>query len=155
MPTVRLPHEDELLSHAALSELARFYIMVGKSRREFATWLASEIFLFKGEMVDADGAVFELDDVAIDEAFNNDGSFRWLSDFRQFASRPPKQVPQRRVIPRLQLIALAREIYRINNEGKRIIRDVHGNYYPMHRMVIFGNIPKLPKIAIMFFLRWL
>lgn len=54
--------------------------------------------------------MFEVSDTAIDEAFNDDGSFRWLSDFLRFAEMEPRQRPQARVLDRLRLIDLALRI---------------------------------------------
>ena len=65
------------------------------------------IYGFEGLIVLPGGAPFEISDTAIDDAFNNDGSFRWLSDFVSFAVREPKQRPQKRVLQRLRLIDLA------------------------------------------------
>lgn len=155
MPQVRMPHEDELLSHDALKQLATFYITVGKSRREFASWLAHEIFLFEGEIVDADGNAVDFEDVAIDAAFNRDGSFRWLTDFRQFATTPPRQKPQRRVIPRLQLIAVAKEIHRIKNDSTRItLPPIDGRLSVIRRMVLEA-LPSLPHFAMRLLVRWM
>ncbi len=155
MPQVRMPHEDELLNHEALKQLASFYIAVGKSRREFASWLAHEIFLFEGEIVDAEGNAVDFEDVAIDAAFNRDGSFRWLTDFRQFATTPPRQKPQRRVIPRLQLIAVAKEIHRIKNDSTRITLPPISERLSVARRIVLQGLPSLPRVAIRVLLRWM
>lgn len=76
-------------------------------RREIPNWIADQVFGFEGMIVWPDGRVFDLSDTAIDKAFNDDGSFRWLSDFLRFAEEPPKQRPQSRVLDRLRLIDLA------------------------------------------------
>jgi len=81
-------------------------------RRAIPDWIADQIFGFEGAIVWPDGRMFELTDTAIDEAFNDDGSFRWLSDFLQFAETEPKQRPQARVLGRLRLIDLAFRIAR-------------------------------------------
>lgn len=82
------------------------------SRREIPDWIADVIHGFEGHIVWAHGGVFLIADTAIDEAFNDDGSFRWLSGFINFAEEPPKQRPQFRVVRRLRLIDLAFRIDR-------------------------------------------
>lgn len=81
------------------------------SRRGIPDWIAHVTYNFlyedKGRILWPVGRVFEIGDETIDLAFGDDGSFRWLSDFLSFASQPPKQKPQRRVLTRLRLIDLA------------------------------------------------
>lgn len=76
-------------------------------RRAIPDWIADQVYGFEGVIVLTDGQPFELSDTAIDEAFNDDGSFRWLSDFLRFAETEPHQRPQARVLERLRLIDLA------------------------------------------------
>ena len=80
------------------------------SRREFPNWVADAIFNFDGPILWPHGGAFIVRDTAIDDAFNNDGSFRWLSGFIRFAEDPPRQAPQYRVLARLRLIDLAFKI---------------------------------------------
>ncbi len=76
-------------------------------RRQIPDWIADEIFSFEGRILRSDGRLFLVGDEDIDAAFNNDGSFRWLSDFIGFATHSPLQAPQLRVLKRLRLIDLA------------------------------------------------
>jgi len=76
-------------------------------RRAIPDWIADQIYSFEGVIVWPDGRAFDVSDTAIDEAFNDDGSFRWLSDFLRFAETEPRQRPQARVLDRLRLIDLA------------------------------------------------
>jgi hypothetical protein len=78
---------------------------LGLSRREIPNWIADVILNFKGDILTSGGAPFE--PCEVDEAFGDDGSFRWLSDFLRFAEVPSKQCPQKRILPRLRLIDLA------------------------------------------------
>jgi hypothetical protein len=90
------------------------------SRRQIPDWMADRIYGFEGEILDEDGRPFELDDEAIDLAFNNDGSFRWLSDFFRVTKEPPRQRAQRRIHQRLKLIYLALCIeYCVENAARR------------------------------------
>lgn len=82
------------------------------SRREMPDWIADTIYAHRGEIVSADGKAFIVADTDIDDAFSNDGSFRWLSGFVRFAEKPPRQAPQTRVLDRLRLIDLAFRIAR-------------------------------------------
>ena len=80
------------------------------SRRQFPDWLADVIYGHDGPILWANGSHFYATDTFIDDAFNNDGSFRWLSDFVSFAERVPRQNPQIRVLNRLRIISLAFQI---------------------------------------------
>lgn len=79
-------------------------------RRKIPDWIADTIYGCKGKIVWSDGTPFIIGDTEIDDAFSNDGSFRWLSDFIGFADHPPVQAPQRRLLARLRLIYLAFQI---------------------------------------------
>lgn len=82
------------------------------SRRVFPDWMADVIFDYRGAILWPHGGPFTVRDTAIDEAFNNDGSFRWLTGFIAFAEEPPRQNPQYRLVTRLRLIDLAFKIDR-------------------------------------------
>ena len=70
------------------------------------------IYLYEGPVELPGGSTFLISDSAIDDAFGDDGSFRWLSDFVRFADTPPRQAPQWRVLARLRLIDIAFKIAR-------------------------------------------
>lgn len=80
---------------------------LGISRREVPNFIVDTVFNFNGPIIYPNGKPYEISDTWIDDAFRNDGSFRWLSDFVGFAGRPPMQTPQKRVLERLRLIDLA------------------------------------------------
>ncbi len=77
------------------------------SRRDFADWLAEELFGFDGQIVLPDGSGYLVRDTLIDDVFSGDGSFRWISELVKFAVSPPRQRPQRRILRRLRAIDLA------------------------------------------------
>ncbi len=57
------------------------------SRRENPNWMADVIFGYRGSILWSHGRPFTVRDSAIDDAFNNDGSFRWLGFLKkQFIS---------------------------------------------------------------------
>jgi len=98
---------DMLSRRSHVQRLAVASRALGLSRREFPNWMADVIFGFEGEIDWPNGDVFDVEDEDIDAAFNDDGSFRWLSDFLAFADLEPRQRPQWRILERLRLIDLA------------------------------------------------
>ncbi len=83
-------------------------------RREIPNWIVDTIYNFEGTIHYPEGRLFIISDTDIDDAFNGDGSFRWLSDFIKFATIPPKQNPQSRLLERLRLLDLALQIDKPN-----------------------------------------
>jgi len=100
----------QLRSRAYVRRLAIATRNLGLSRREIPNWMADVIFEFEGVIRSHDRQVLTITDTAIDDAFGNDGSFRWLSDFMAFAEKPLRQNPQMRVIVRLQLLDITFKI---------------------------------------------
>lgn len=105
--TVVVASDAELLRRSHFQRLATATRSLGMSRREIPNWIADTIYGFRGRIVWPDGKPFEVGDEDIDAAFNDDGSFRWLSGFMYFDEIDPKQCPQRRILARLRLIDLA------------------------------------------------
>lgn len=64
--------------------------------------MAYSIYFFECDILWRHGGRFILLEKSIDDAFNNDGSFRWLAGLDTVAERPP----QRRLIARIRLIDL-------------------------------------------------
>jgi len=105
--TVVLVSDSQLSRKSHVQRLAMATRALELPRRAIPDWIADQVFGFEGVIVWADGQPFDLSDTGIDEAFNDDGSFRWLSDFLRFAEAEPRQRPQTRVLDRLRLIDLA------------------------------------------------
>ena len=80
---------------------------LGLPRREIPNWTADVIFEYEGRILWPNLKPFTITNTAIDDAFNDDGSFRWFSSFIQFKDRFPKMRPQYRILRRLRLIDLA------------------------------------------------
>jgi hypothetical protein len=99
--------DPELLRWCNFQRTAMATKGLGLSRRDIANWITQALSSDGVRFVTAVGVPFEISDTAIDDAFRNDGSFRWLSDFTGFADRPPMQTPQQRILDRLRLIDLA------------------------------------------------
>ncbi len=111
---LRLNSQEKMLA------LATDMQKLNLSRRQIPDWMADRIYSYEGDIVDEDGQPVEVDDEAIDRAFNNDGSFRWLSDFFRVTREPPKQRAQRRIQQRLKLIYIALFIeYCVVNKERR------------------------------------
>jgi len=104
---VVVARDDELLRRSHVQRLGVATRALGLSRREIPNWMADVIFGFKGKIIWSGGKTFLIPDEGIDKAFNDDGSFRWLSDFMLFGEREIRQSPQFRVLHRLRLIDLA------------------------------------------------
>jgi len=109
---VSVARDSELLRRAYFQRLAIATKALELPRREVPNWIADVIYSYEGSIVWPNGDRFTVGDEDIDAAFNDDGSFRWLSDFLRFAEAPPRQAPQLRVLSRLRLIDLALRIAR-------------------------------------------
>jgi len=105
--TVVVASDNQLSRKSHVQRLAMATRALELPRRAIPDWIADQVFGFEGVILWPDGTPFPVTDTAIDEAFNDDGSFRWLSDFLRFAEMEPRQRPQARVLTRLRLIDLA------------------------------------------------
>lgn len=104
---VTVAADHQLLRRSHFQRLAMAVRALELTRRDIPNWMADVIFGFDGEIRWPGGRVFTVTDTDIDEAFNDDGSFRWLSDFMLFSDREARQAPQFRVLKRLRLLDLA------------------------------------------------
>jgi hypothetical protein len=100
--TVASDHQLRSLSH--FQRLAIATAALPFSRRGLIDEVSDVIYAFEGELVWQNGDSFKIPE--IDDAFGDEGSFRWVSDFVRFAIKPPRQHPQARIIERLRLIDL-------------------------------------------------
>lgn len=107
-------YDFQLLNRFLYQEMAKFIAALEMSSREVPDWMAENIYFYEGKILWPAGSKFEIADDAIDMAFNDDASFRWIRSFRNHAEVPLKQRPQERLLFRLRLIALAIEIERRN-----------------------------------------
>nr|WP_313665896.1 hypothetical protein [Brucella intermedia] len=103
---VIIPPDRVLLQPRFLRRIATLLAKLNIPRRSVPNWIADTIYDFEGEITDSDGSRFRLYPDDIDEAFSNEGSFRWISDFVKLKDQPWKQSPQRRVLARIRLIVL-------------------------------------------------
>lgn len=106
--TVIRPRASEVIRRSYVRRLAIATADLGLSRREIPNWLASVIYGYEGVILSAEtNQPISVNDLCVDDVFGDDLSFRWLGDLMAFAERDPVQDAQRRVAPRLQMMALA------------------------------------------------
>lgn len=111
--SIIVPKPEEVLTKSYFHNLARAVAGLRNAngstmpRRAVPDWMADQLFNERIRFVRQDGTPFEITDTAIDEAFNDDGTFRWLSYLVAFAETPPRQAPQARIAERLILLSLA------------------------------------------------
>lgn len=110
---IKVPEPADVLTksyyHKLAKAVAELHHNDGRymSRRGVPDWMADQLFREDVRFVRKDGSPFKISDTSIDEAFNDDGTFRWLSYLVAFADSPPRQAPQSRLAPRLILLSLA------------------------------------------------
>ena len=103
---VHVPCAELVCTRPYFQRLAIAVRDLNLSRRSIPDWMADA--LYRDDIIFVEGGrriVFS--DTAIEEAFGDELSFRWLSDCIRFAEHPPRQDAQLRVARRLQLIATA------------------------------------------------
>ncbi len=108
-----VPEPEEVLTRSYYHQLAKAVADLRNadgsymSRRSVPDWMADQLFDERVRFIREDGTLLEISDTAIDDAFNDDGTFRWLSYLVAFAESPPRQAPQARIAERLILLSLA------------------------------------------------
>ena len=95
--------DNELRRPAHFARMAIACANLNVSRRAFINDIANTIYLYQGSIRWPEGPDFTLKDTSIEDAFNDDLSFRWLSDFFRIRIESQRK-PQYRLIPRLRLI---------------------------------------------------
>jgi hypothetical protein len=107
---VRLPPPQKLLTKAAIYRLAIAYrALLPCSRRGFADLLSDIVWEFDGIVLDASGRRIDQLEICVDTILrtDEDPSNSWLGGFLRFAVYQPRQAPQKRTLPRLELLYLA------------------------------------------------
>lgn len=103
-----VPFEHTLRSQAVVQRLAMVVSALDVSRRDMPNWMADQFEAFDrngGRFIWKDGEPFR--PPVVDMWLPQDDSFTWFSDLKKMAVNPPRQLPQWRVLPRLQLLYLA------------------------------------------------
>lgn len=106
MTSIVIPPDHVLLSASFLSRIASLLASLDIPRRSIPDWIADTLYEFGGKVSHASGDRFDVRSVDVDEAFGNEGSFRWVSDFLKLRDGSWKQSPQKRVLARIRLIVL-------------------------------------------------
>lgn len=107
---VRIPPPQRLLTKAAIYRLAIAYrALLPCSRRGFADLLSDIVWEFDGIVLDASGRRIDQLEICVDTILrtDEDPSNSWLGGFLRFAVYQPRQAPQKRTLPRLELLYLA------------------------------------------------
>lgn len=112
--------DDVISSIDFLQRLAQFYASLDKSRRTIPDWIADQLSIYTGAIHAGPSIEFVPDDNAVDAAFNDDRSFRWLSDFLKYASSTPRQRAQARIIDRLRIMTIAPAISECMERSKML-----------------------------------
>jgi hypothetical protein len=107
---VHVASDDELCRTSHVQRLAMSTVEIGLSRRKLADEFALVIYGFEGQVLWPNGGLFGITEALIDDAFGSDPEFRWLSAFLTCSVCPPRQRPQRRILPRLCIIDLYHRI---------------------------------------------
>jgi hypothetical protein len=107
--TALVMHDESIIAGTEfLHDLARFYDSLDLPRRAIPDWIVDQLSSWPGGISEKSNRDFAFDDDTVDAAFNNDGSFRWLS---KFADERPRQRAQARIIERLKVMAVAAAIH--------------------------------------------
>ena len=95
--------DKELLTPEYFWALARKIDALGLSRLGTTAWLDEKLFCWPGEVLNADGSLFQLHEDIIDDAYGWEESFSWNSNVKKIAGSGPKRRPNTRLLLRLQL----------------------------------------------------
>lgn len=110
-PPITIPHEEVLTRPSTVRRLAMAYRAKNLPRRKILDFIADHLYLRDGVILyQGRNVCFDAD---IDEVFGTDRdmSVRWMSDFLNFAIKPPRQRAQRRTFDRLVLLWTALAVH--------------------------------------------
>ena len=124
-----LPPQDYVLSIKNLVRLSLLYNGMANeyknkgvefARRDFPDWINDQLISVDGNIYDSEGNIVwnNLDDqddhngegahtMSVDRAFNDDPSYRWVSDFSGYGLNPPQHNHLHHIKWRMQLITAA------------------------------------------------
>lgn len=107
---VRIPPSDLLLTKAAIWRMAIAYrALLPCSRYKLVDLLDEIAWGFEGTIISAEGRSIDPLSICADTIMRTDEDpcCSWLGAFLRFAIQEPKQAPQKRTLPRLQLLYVA------------------------------------------------
>ncbi|MTD94356.1 hypothetical protein GIW81_08415 [Hyphomicrobium sp. xq] len=106
--TIVVASDRELRSIHHFQRLAIATKALGQPRRGITDWLCDTVYGFKGQILWPNGTPYQVPD--IEAVFGEDGSYRWLGYFMDFAEEAPQQRAQERVLERLRVLDLGFKI---------------------------------------------
>lgn len=104
---------DEVILSKELVTAAAFHLIDEKninrrSRRKIPDWIIELLEKLEGRKVfSGDGKELDLHETVVSVAFNNNETYRYLSDFLKYAYAPMRRKPNKKLLLRYQLIVLA------------------------------------------------
>jgi hypothetical protein len=101
--SIMLASNEELLTIEYFWALACKIDALGLSRLGTTAWLDERLFCWPGEILNADGTVFQLHEDIIDDAYGWEESFSWNSNVKKIVVSGPKRRPNTRLLLRFQL----------------------------------------------------
>jgi len=107
---VRIPPSDLLLTKAAIQRMAIAYrALLPCSRYKLVDLLDEIAWGFEGTIISAEGRSIDPLSICADTIMRTDEDpcCSWLGAFLRFGTNEPKQAPQKRTLPRLQLLYVA------------------------------------------------
>lgn len=106
--------DDRIGQKQSMQRLAQFFTSLDKMpRRDIPFWMVDRLSEWEGAIWDGDDLKIIYEPETVDASFNDDGSFRWISDFLKLASSEPRQQAQRRVLERLRLMTASVAVYEV------------------------------------------
>jgi len=78
MTSIVIPPDQVLLSAYFLRRIAALLASLDIPRRSIPDWIADTLYEYGGKVSHASGAHFDVHAVDVDDAFGNEGSFRWV-----------------------------------------------------------------------------
>lgn len=107
---IRLPSASVLLAQSVVNRMAISYReLLPCSRYVMVTLLAETVWGYKGVVIGSNGEPLNHLNICPDTIMrtDEDPSCSWLGSFLRFAISMPKQAPQKKTLPRLELLYLA------------------------------------------------
>ena len=107
---IRIPAPEKLLTKAAIQRLAIAYrALLPCSRYKLVDLLDEIAWGFDGVILGSNGRSIDPLSICADTIMRTDEDpcCSWLGAFLRFAAQKPKQAPQKRTLPRLQLLYVA------------------------------------------------
>jgi len=100
---VRTASTDAVLTGIFVRQIGIRIKALGLSRLKTTDWLYDTLWNWDGHVLDSNGANLLRHADVVDLAYGNEESFRWNTDVKRFAEKPPIRAPRASLALRLQL----------------------------------------------------